>query len=333
VKISLEETHEWLNVINPTNLSLVSREMIDALRTESLSDRNVDHLIKELLEQTQKSIDPLEYAEALTHCAVIRAARGEYKSALGNIQKAVPLYKSSQYKFAVALWMQGWIEWRLQENRKAYIHWTDAKEILKSLVKSLTTTRRAEYFQQIPWYLERIEDMSLELVRHAEEAYSWINWFEPSHLGQTGLGFRELLDQKIAENKGASVYQVMQALQNQKLNIPDNQAAPEMLVEAGLAAHQLGIEYESEMLLKQAIGLFRPESHQQASVYWMLGAVQLAIKGKTLEAIQNWERSIEIFERIPQRLKTRQRQAYKNWLLEMLPVFQKALDRVIHQTV
>jgi len=333
VKIPLEKAHEWLNVINPTNLSLVSREMIDALRTGSLSDRNVDHLIKELLDQTQKSIDPLEYAEALTHCAVIRAARGEDKSALGYIQKAVALYESSPYKYAVALWMLGWIEWRLQENRKAYTHWTDARDILKSLVKSLTTTHRAEYFQQIPWYLERIEDINLELVWHPEEAYSWINWFEPSHLDQTGLGFRDLLDQKIAENKSASVYQVMQALQRQMLDSPDNQAAPEMLVEAGLAAHQLGIGYESELLLKQAIGLYRPESHQQASVYWMLGAVQLAIEGKTLEAIRNWERSIEIFERIPQRLKTRQRLSYKNWLLEMLPIFQKALDSVIHQAV
>ena len=79
MKIPLEEVHAWLNVINPTHLSLVSGEMLAALRVESQSKRNVDQLIRDVIDYSQKSTVSLEYAEVLTHCAVVRAARGEYK--------------------------------------------------------------------------------------------------------------------------------------------------------------------------------------------------------------------------------------------------------------
>jgi len=333
VKISLEKAHVWLNVIDPTHLSLSTREMIGALQIETISERNLDALITEVIENCQRLRDPLEHAEALTHCAVVRAARREYQDARNYLQQAVVLYRSMPYKRAVALWMQGWVEWHLRENRKAYIHWTDARDIFQSAMKSLSISHRTDSFQQIPWYLERIEDMSRELVRKPEEAYSWINVFEASHLSQTALGFREILDQKIAENKGASAYQVMEALENQLLNVSDIQAAPEMVAEVGLAAHQLGVSYEAERLLEQAIGFAQPESHKQASLFWMLGAVQLAIEERRLESIKNWERSLEIFEKIPQRLKSRERPEYNHWLQTVLPVCEDALMDSVHESV
>ena len=329
MRIALEEVHAWLNVINPTHLSLVSGEKLAALRAESLSKRNEDLLIKEVIDYSQNSVDLLEYAEVLTHCAVIRAAKLEYKKALSHMQKAVELYQGSDSKYAVALWMLGWIEWQVLENRKAYVHWSDARDNLKTQVVNLSATHRLNSFEQIPWFLERIQDINRELALQPEEAYSWINLFDGSHLNETALRFRDLLDRSIAENKNASVYQIMQDMQNVLLNTPDYQTIPELLVEAGLVAYQLGIKFESETLLKRAVGLFHPESHQQASALWMLGAVQLRMDKKASETFRNWDRSIEIFESIPRRLKSRDRESYLAWQQGLIPVLKKALDEAI----
>ena len=333
MRIPLEAVHAWLNVINPTHLSLVSGEMLAALRAESLSKKNVDQLIKEVIDYSQKSADSLEYAEVLTHCAVVRAARGEYKYALSHMQTAVDLYQGSYSKYAVVLWMLGWIEWQLLENRKAYAYWTDARDDFKSQVVRLIATHRMNYFEQIPWFLERIEDMNRELALQPEELYSWINLFDGSHLNETALRFRDLLDRNIAENKNASVYQIMQDMQNVLLNTPDYQTIPEVLVEAGLAAYQLGIKSEAETLLKRAVGLFHPESHQQASALWMLGAVQLRMEKKISEAFRNWGRSIEIFESIPNRLKSRDRESYLEWEQSILPILKRVLEDAILEYV
>ncbi len=326
MKIPLEEVQAWLKVINPTHLSIVSRKMIDSLKSESLSDRNVENLIQDVLNFTRKSVDPLEYAEALTHCAVVRETNNDLKSALDYMKTAADLYQGNNYKYAVVLWMLGWIEWRLLENRKAYVNWIDARDLLKSIVASLSKTRKAVYFEQIPWFLERIDEMNQELVLQPEEAYMWINLFEPSNLNETALLFRDLLDQRIAQDKGASAYKIMQAMQELFEDAPDYLTTPEVLVEAGLAAHQLGIDYESELLLKKAVGLYKPESHQQASVLWMLGAVRLNMEDNVVEAVRNWERSIEIFERIPDRLKPRERESYREWKHVVMPLLRKAME-------
>ena len=229
--------------------------------------------------------------------------------------------------------MLGWIEWQLLENRKAYVHWTDARDNLKSQVVSLSATHRMNYFEQIPWFLERIEDMNRELTLQPEEAYSWINIFNESQLNETAQRFRDVLDRRIAENKNASVYQILQDMQNVLLNTPDYQTIPEVLVEAGLVAYQLGIKSESELLLKRAVGLFHPESHQQASVLWMLGAVQLRMEKKASESFRNWGRSVEIFESIPHRLKSRDRESYLIWEQGILPVLKKVLGEAILEYV
>ena len=331
MKIPLEKIFEWLNVITPTHLSMTSREMIQALEVESLSDRNIDHLIEEVIDFSRNSTDPLEYAEVLAQVAVVRVSHGDLKNALDYLTTAAKLYEGNHYKYAVVLWMLAWVEWRLMENRKAYVHWTEARDLLQSVVNYLGRTHKTESFQQIPWFLERIGDMNQELARRPEEAYSWINLFEATHLDETALGFRKLLDQTLADNKTASTFKVMETMRELVSFAPDYLATPEGLVEVGLAAHQLGIGSESEIVLKKAVVLYKPESHHQASVLWMLGAVQLSVQEKTLEAIQNWERSLRIFENIPQRLKPRDRKAYKEWLQGMLPVLRNVLEAAVQE--
>lgn len=330
---TIDEVFGWLNLLIPTSLSLYSEKKLSEASVFNLKTETLDRILKDVCARAQGAIDPMEYAEVLINCGYIKAKENQSEAASVFFSKALNAFPEKNYKYAIALWLMGMVEWNVKNNSMAYLHWCAAKKFFESQVEMFSRSQNKNRFEEIPWYQDRIADLSLDLVFYPEEIYSWINTFQNSKLSTPTLRFREIMEAKYAEQKYASVYELMSEIQQVNRFSKDYLETPEAVMECGFIAYQIDNLYESVELLQRAFELYKPGSHQQACVKWMLGDVQLRLVSEKIKAINSFQDAAQKFYDLKEKAVRPKQQLYWEWLETKLQILEKAIPIAVSEKI
>ena len=285
----------WLNAIDhSSHLNSEARRLITAAYGFGPQDSRVRLLLERLRGMAQSSGDPLEKAEILLCCAAIGKWRGWCPQAARDATEAVLCYDSDDHRRAVALWVQGIVQWGLHKNHDAYRHCDEARAIFQ---------KRRILFQHFPkedgWYQNQIRQMEVDLAAQPEEIWTWLNCFESSSLKLPTRQIVECVQDKIREQTSQNVYALMQDLQEANRQCESVYERAEVYLEFGLALYQLdNIHYAIE-LLRKAVQYFYPgigSFHKQVIARCMLGALEWMEVTSHKQAAQDWKRCIAEFD-------------------------------------
>src|SRR5271157_5039826 len=125
----------------------------------------------------------------------------------------------------------------------------------------------------------------------------------------------------------------MEVIQKIAFAASDYLVYPQILVDCALLAYQMENKKDvAADLLKQALVIFIPRSHQQAVVCWMLGIVEWLDKSSVEQAVINWQKSREIFLDLALSEDHANRQDRRRWYKRTGQVMRLALEQKIKQT-
>lgn len=285
----------WLNAIdNCCHLNNEARRLINAASGFSPHDSRVKLVLERLRSLAHSSGDPLEKAEILICCAAIGRWRGWRPQASRDAAEAVLCYDNDDHRRAVALWIQGIIQWEMHQNYDAYRNCDHARELFQ---------KRQILFQHFPeedvWYKNRIRQMDVDLAAQPEEIWTWLNHFEPSSLKPPTKQIAECVQDKIRGQAFQNVYALMQDLQEANRQCEGIYERAEIYLEFGLAVYELGNIHYAIELLRKAVQNFYPgigSYHKQVVARCMLGALEWMQVSSHRQAVQDWKRCVEEFE-------------------------------------
>jgi hypothetical protein len=291
----LDKALSWLNAIDhSSHLNNEARRLIKNGVEFSPQDSRIKLVLERLRSLAHASSDPLEKAEILLWCAAIGKWRGWFPQAARDAMEAVLCYDNDDHRRAVALWMQGIVQWAMFQNHPAYRHCTEARELFQ---------KRQILFQHFPeedaWYKNQIRQMDVDLAARPEEVWTWLNYFEPSSLKRPTRQIVECVQDKIRAQAYQNVYALMQDLQEANRQCEEAYERAEVYLEFGLALYQLENTHFAIELLRKSVQYFYPgigTFHKQVIARCMLGSVEWMQTSCHNQAAADWKRCIEEFD-------------------------------------
>jgi hypothetical protein len=285
----------WLNVIDHRpRMNGEARRLIKTGLEFSPQDSRIKLVLERLRSLAHSSGDPLEKAEILLWCAAIGRWRGWCPQAARDATEAVFCSEGDDHRRAIALWIQGIIQWEVRQNHDAYRNCRAAKELFR---------KRQILFQHFPeedaWYRNQIRQMEVDLAAQPEEIWTWLDCFEPSSLKPPTRHVVDCVQDKIREQAYQSVYVLMQDLQEANRLCEGIYERAEIYLEFGLAIYQMGNIYYAIELLRKAVQYFYPgvgSYHKQVVARGMLGALEWMQVSSHKQAIVDWKRCVDEFE-------------------------------------
>ena len=328
--ITIEEALTWLNYPANSNLSEMSQAFIKNMGNPHLATASLDGLISSALSACEAKSNPLEYQELLLNCAVVNYHHHRLSKAWEAIQQARKLYTQSSHYVAISSWMMGCVEWAQQKNGAAYLNWDNSRRLFKELILQYNRTHDQEKYD---WYQNRWQLMNIDLACTFEEAYTWLNHFDSPKIEPSIVQVRNKIVDDLKQKKVDGIVQQMEMLQRIAFADNDYLVYPQILVDCALLAYQMeNQKNEALRLLKQALMVFMPNSHQQAAVRWMLGVVEWQDKSSVEQAVVHWQQSREIFLDLAILEDRANRQDRCRWYKRTGEVMRLALGQKIHQT-
>ena len=285
----------WLNAIDHRpHMNNEARRLIKNGVEFSPQDSRIKLVLERLRSLAHAAGDPLETAEILLWCAAIGRWRGWCPQAARDATEAVLCCESDDHRRAVALWIQGIVQWEMCQNHDAYRNCVTAKELFQ---------KRHVLFQHFPeedaWYRNQIRQMEVDLAARPEEIWTWLNYFEPSSLKAPTKQILECVQDKVRGQAYQNVYALMQDLQEANRQCEGIHEKAEIYLEFGLAVYQLGNTHYAIELLRKAVQNFYPgvgSYHKQVVARCMLGAIEWMQVSSHKQAIVDWKRCVEEFE-------------------------------------
>jgi tetratricopeptide (TPR) repeat protein len=327
----LNEALQWLNMFDKSHLRDTTRARLDDLKSEMRSSQEIADEIGKLVADSRQNEDALEYPEVLVHGGFIEYINRHLMAAHGFLRDALRIYEGHHHRQAVIQWMLGWIEWELLEIDSATQRWMSVHDTFSVMGE---------------WYLGQAQKINygMRVTRAAlfEEAFGWLNIFEPSHLIGPARELQTIMDQKLvemdfskeAENATWVIYQLMDKLLDETHRSTDIMETAEAYIECGLAAYHMGHMSEAVRYLEMAIHRYQPDTHQQAVAKWLVGIIQWDLDGHEDLARRNWHEAIKTFEQNGLNALHRNLSSQASWYTDILHVMNDALTakiRVVYQ--
>lgn len=326
--ITINEAYGWLNIDDRSHLSSSNMLSLYQLQDTRVPDKHKDALIRELRATSHSSQDRLEGLEVLVTIAKYEYEKGDYQSARQDLAEAVKQYQPVSHRAAVAKWMLGTIEWKLMNNNPAYANWFRARDLFQ---KCAVEKGRVSATDMVRWYYKQIERMRLDMACTAEEAYYWLNLFEPSHLGDPAKQFAKRITDEIVQKKFAQAYEIGNLLAGISRNRLDPTETAEVWVIIGLAAHQMGNPRWAVDYWTRGAAAFTPWGHHWAVVRWMIGVSLWNLQGETDRAVRSWMDATETF----QDLRTQSDRAgdanKRDWYENTARIMRMALEQMVRE--
>jgi hypothetical protein len=329
--ITIQEALTWLNYPGGTNLSEMSQAFIKNLSSPHLSTASLDGLINSALAACEVNPNPLEYQEMLLNCGVVNYNHQRFLKAWEAIGRARKMYTEGSHYVAISSWMLGCVEWALQRNGSAYLNWDGSRKLFEDFIILYNRTPDNEKYD---WYQDRWQLMNADLACTFEEAYTWLNLFEAIELDSSIIQIRNKMVDDYKQNKYEEVTRQMAVIQRIAFSASDYLVYPQVLVDCALLAYQMDNQKEEAVrLLKQAMSVFNPRSHQQAVARWMLGIVEWPDEATGEQAVTHWQQSREIFLDLALNEDRANRQDRRRWYKRTSQVMRLALEQKINQTM
>jgi tetratricopeptide (TPR) repeat protein len=312
--IKINEALSWLNQFESSHL----RRTIQSL-VKHIKDPATPNATRE---------DLMEYPEVLINCAYAKYDQKHLNAARDYAVAAIRTYPEGSHRLGVARWIIGIIYWKLPNNTLAYSSWYHARDIFNALAE------RAVSFKQqrlVDWYHERLNEMNVDLVCTAEEIFTWLDHFEPSHLSTSASQLSKTITDRLERGHFQDVYKLIEDLQTIGRSSSDTLESSEILVESALALYKMGNLNETFTLLKKAIDSFTPLSHYQAVSRWMLGVLQWNMPTQHNQAIINWEKCLDNFDTLALKADHNNKQDRRKWYQEKRSYMEQALLAKINE--
>ncbi|HMD88362.1 MAG TPA: hypothetical protein VKF38_04295 [Anaerolineaceae bacterium] len=328
--ITIEEALSWLNYPGSTTLSEMSQTFIKSMSNPHLSTGSLDGLINSALAACEVNPNPFEYQELLLACGVVNYNHHRFQKAWEEIQRARKLYIQGSHYVAISSWMLGCVEWALQRNGAAYLNWDGSRRLFEDYI---IVYERDHDTEKRDWYRARWQLMNVDLACTFEEAYTWLNQFDAIELDSSIIQMRNKMVDDYKQKKYDEMTRQMEVIQKIAFAASDYLVYPQILVDCALLAYQMENKKDvAADLLKQALVIFIPRSHQQAVVCWMLGIVEWLDKSSVEQAVINWQKSREIFLDLALSEDHANRQDRRRWYKRTGQVMRLALEQKIKQT-
>jgi tetratricopeptide (TPR) repeat protein len=324
--ITIGDAFSWLNIDDRSHLSNKNMLSLFQLQDDRIPASHKEALIRELRVTSNSGDDVLEGLEVLVTIAKYEAENGDYQAARQDLMDAIKRYRPISHRMAVAKWMLGIVEWKLMDNNQAYGNWFFARDIFQ---KCAVEKGRVSATDMVRWYYKQIERMRLDMACTAEEAYYWLNFFEPSRLSDEAKQFSKQIKDEVVNKKYAQAYEVGNQLAQISRNRLDPSETAEVWVIVGLASHQMGNPRMAVEYWTRGGAAYIPWSHQWAVVRWMIGVAQWNIPGESDRAIRSWMDATETF----QNLRTTSDRAgdsnRRDWYESTTRIMKSALDQMV----
>ena len=326
--IQIDEPLSWLTQFEDTHLRRTTQALVKHIVDMGTQEDKRKQMISSAIKHSRTHIDRLELPELLLRIAAVKFRQQSYPSARDYANAAVQLYPAGSHYLASARWMLGIIAWKLPDYKLGYSSWYFSRAIFEKLAGQYQEWGRADVSK---WYRDALVKMQVDLVCTAEEIYTWLDYFEPSHLSRSAQQMNNTILDKLEKNQFQDVYQLIQGLQALGKSSTDLLEHAEILVESGLAVYRMGNLNEAFNLLQKAVDSFTPESHHQAVSRWLLGMLQWEIPEKNKQAIISWKKCLENFDVLAHRADRQNQQTRVDWYRARRNSMALALDEKISE--
>lgn len=325
--IKMSEALRWLNQFDRSHLNGTNRRLLATARNQRTDNAAVQDLVRAALQQARTSPqDALDYPETLLNCGVIEYDRGFTEQARDHFAAAMSSYVRGKdaHGVAIAAWMFGIAELTLPNTDSAFASW---KRSLRTFEKYRKTNMHVPSTRN--WYTATVINMNKDLVTLPQEAFTWINQFEPSRLSPFNRDLVELIDQNVKNGNRDEADRIISVLKEKVNTSPDPLECPEIFAEAGLARFRMREWSLAIRDLKETFRRYPADSHRQESIRWMLGAVQFWARSQMVEALSNWEKSINGFTKLTRQADQNNRGTHKRWYRDRIVFMKGALKAKI----
>jgi tetratricopeptide (TPR) repeat protein len=277
----------WLTHFENTHLRRTTQAMLRHLNDMDVDEDKRQQMIETALEQSRANPDQLECPELLLHLAAQYFADDDLSMALEYTRQARQFYAEGTHQNAVAAWMQGIAAWKSEQNWLAFTCWYDARQAFGQLARQ---QEDAGNHANAGWYLNLLERLDMNLAVKPEEAYTWLDYFDPSRLSANALAMVEEISQLVnqevlTESDQQNILARVNELNALGTNSVDPLESAEVLVECAMIHYRLAGFSKAAGLLDNAVQIFPPNSHQQAVTLWLQGLMEwhsLAARGQSI---------------------------------------------------
>ncbi len=289
----MDNALSWLNRFEATHLRRTTQAMLRHITDPDVDENKRQQMIDAALAQSRENPDRLEYPELLLQLAALFFSREDPAAAEEYLRLAREQLPEGSHASAVAAWMQGITFWKTGENWQAFSFWYTAREIFEKLA---VQQEEADKNVNAAWYRDLLTRINMEMVNKPEEAYTWLDLFDPSRLSTQALNsVNRISDQVNQEWLTESDRQDISGQVDELLNLGTNSIDPlesaEVLVESAMIHLRIGNITRGQTLLTQAEEIFPPNSHQRAVTLWLLGVFEWQLPGTRNKAINHWTES------------------------------------------
>jgi tetratricopeptide (TPR) repeat protein len=326
--ITLTEAFGWLNVDDKSHLSSVNQLSLYQLQDTRVPDRHKEALIRELRATSNTCQDVLEGLEVLITIARYAAELGDLQGARQDLVEAIRRYRPISHRMAMAKWMLGIVEWKLQDNNQAYANWFLARSIFQKCVEEKL---RVTATDMVRWYSRQIERMHLDMTCTAEEAFFWLTFFEPSQLSEPAKQLSQQITKDIVQKKYAQAYEIGNSLATISRNRMDPTETAEVWVVVGLAAHQMGNPRKAVDYWTRGAAAYTPWGHHWAVVRWMIGVALWNIPGETDRAMRSWMDAADTFQELRTAADRAADTNKRDWYENTARIMKLALEQMVRE--
>lgn len=289
----MDNALSWLNRFEATHLRRTTQAMLRHINDVDVNETKREQMIDAAIAHSRENPDRLEYPELLLNLAAQFFAREDPAAAEEYIRLARRELQAGSHAAAVAAWMQGLVAWKTGENWQAFSSWYDARQMFEELARR---QEDADKNVNAAWYRDLLTRINMELVNKPEEAYTWLDLFDPTRLSAQALNevnrINEQVNQEwLTESDRQDIGAQVDDLLNLGTNSTDPLESAEVLVESAMIHLRIGNITRGQTLLAQAEEIFPPNSHQRAVTLWLLGVFEWQLPGTRNSAITHWTES------------------------------------------
>ncbi len=130
------------------------------------------------------------------------------------------------------------------------------------------------------------------------DVYMWLNEFDRTSLSATAAILKDHIVCAVMSDEFEDAYQVLEQLRFYKGASLEPWERGEILVECGRAYCGMGNPYGTMHMLRNALDDFAPASHKLAVTRLLLGIVQRSVDTERMQAIVNWQKAVDEFQKL-----------------------------------
>lgn len=326
--ISISDAFGWLNNDEPSHLSAANQLTVIQIHDAVIPQEHREAIARSLRASAVSIPDTLERLEVLANLGRAQFEKGNYGAAGEIFSEVAEGYATASHRQAVAKWLLGMALWRTMDNDAAYANWFKAREFFTAIAQIKVKNHVPD---KVSWYNDVLDRMRLDMAATAEEAYYWLNQWEPSHLSASAKLLADELKKQIRRKQYPLAFEIGTKLSRTSRNRLDTSETAEAWVMLGLAVHQMGVPRLAIEYWQRGASSFTPWSHQQAVTRWMIGIAQWQIPSENDQATRSWRDAIETFVNLQTQADHANDQGRREWYQTQAVIMERALAQSMRE--